>query len=96
MSVIAEVCILLIKLFTCISLPFVRPTSVPIFFMSQFLHVFLPPPRSKYEKSKAVLHEHRRCADRNDAATQEARGCAGREKQRYDMLQQHSEDAHTR
>lgn len=50
----------------------------------------------KYEKSKFVLQEHRSRADRNDAACRESREQAGRELQRYDMLQVHSEDAHAR
>ncbi|XP_043206590.1 nascent polypeptide-associated complex subunit alpha, muscle-specific form-like isoform X3 [Amphibalanus amphitrite] len=50
----------------------------------------------KYEKSKAVLQEHRRCADQNQAAFRDAKERAEREKQRFDMLRQHSEDAHAR
>ena len=55
-----------------------------------------PLPGRKYEKSKAMLQEYRRSADRYEAACRESQERAVRERQRYDMLQQHAEEARAR
>ena len=43
-----------------------------------------------------MLQEYRRSADRYEAACRESQERAVRERQRYDMLQQHAEEAHAR
>ena len=50
----------------------------------------------KYEKCKAKLQDYRSTADRYEERCREAQERAVRERQRYDMLLQHSEETLTR